>query len=324
MKSTIKLIAVHSSALVAAIFVLAGCQKDILLEEGLPIRFAISAENVTKGELINTDGSDKGLADKGVTSFKASAYNGTSPVFTTPGLDPANVETVSYSGGFWTMAHTYYWPQATGLTFFACANMPSSTVASVAFSGSGLTLNYTSVPEDVTAQKDILLGHYQGNGGNTGTAQICFRHPLTAIVFKRGVENLSGDLVNIKRIRLSGIAASGTVRMEADGTLSTWEVSDYSGAASLGDGSTDLSVDGTTGIIGGTDGVFLIIPQNTAEHNITVTVTATTLDGPCTFTTTISSTNLEMGKTNTFVFYPHATRWLEIEYRNPWPTEETF
>lgn len=310
----------------AAILLAAGCQKDGLDSQGNgdgTVRYAVVMDDgmQTKGTQVNTSGSPQALSDfadavGGVFAARAFEGSGSTPLIT---------QDVEWKTDKWVGNPVAYWPQATSLNFYACANMPSSTtVASAAFSASGLTLNYTSVPEDVTAQKDILLGHYQGNGGNNGTAQIRFEHPLTAIVFKRGTENLPGDVVDVKQIVLSNIASSGTVQLGADGTLSAWNVSYYNGTAILGDGSANLPVDGTTGVIGGTNGVFIIIPQNTASHNITVTITATTLDGPATFSTTISSANLEVGKTNTFTFYPHATRWLEIEYKSPWSSEETF
>ena len=279
MKSYIKSIAVHSSAFAAAIFVLAGCQKCIVPEEGLPIRFAIGAENVTKGELINTDGSDKALADKGVTSFKASAYNGSSPMFSD--------QTVTYASGKWSTASTYYWPQSTVLTFLAYTNLPEGQTATIA--ATGVSTVHT-VPAEASAQKDILLGHYKGNGGNTGTAAIRFEHPMTAVRFLRGYISES---IGIRSISIKGVTASGTATMDSDGTVSWSDLGAYTHTVSQtkADG---LSVDGTTNLIGEP---FIIIPQNVAVNDVKVNVTFT--DGTA-VEASIASGEWQAGKTNTY------------------------
>ena len=259
--------------------VLAGCQKNIGPAEGLPIHFAISAENVTKGELINTDGSDKALADKGVTSFAASAYNGSSPLFSD--------QTVTYASGKWSTASTYYWPQSTVLTFLAYANLPEGQAATIA--ATGVSTVHT-VPAEASAQKDILLGRYQGNGGNTGTARIHFEHPLTAVRFLRG--DIDESLV-IKSISIKGVAASGTATMDASGAISWSEVSGYTHTVSQTKDS-GLSEDGTTKTIGEP---FIIIPQNLLVNGVTVTVK---FKDDTEVSATIASGEWKAGRTNTY------------------------
>lgn len=272
----------------AASLGLAGCQKSIGLEEGLPIRFALSAENGTKGELINTDGSDKALADKGVTSFAAAAYNGESPVFTTPDLDPANVETVSYTSGSWTMSNTYYWPQKTDLTFFTYANLPTSG-SSVAITSTGQTLTHEMLSA-VADQKDILLGYYTGNGSGIGTAEIRFRHPLTAVIFRKGD---IGDEV-ITDITLSGLGASGTVTMDADGKIGAWQAVDDYTATSSQSKEGGLDVNATTNVIGEP---FILIPQDLAENGVTIIVEC---ESGLTIETTIESGEWKAQRTNRY------------------------
>ena len=259
---------------------LAGCQERIVPEEGLPIRFAISsAENVTKGELINTDGSDKALADKGVKSFKASAYNGSNALFSN--------QDVTYASGKWSTANTYYWPQATSLTFLAYANLPEGQTATIATTG---VSKAHTVPSEASAQKDILFGHYQGNGCGTGTAEIHFEHPLTAVRFLRG--DIDASLV-IKSISIKGVAASGTATMDSNGTVSWSDLGAYTHTVSQtkADG---LGEDGTTKLIGEP---FIIIPQDLAVNKVRVNVTFT--DGTM-FEASISSGEWQAGKTNTY------------------------
>ena len=276
---TKKILSLTSTTAVLCLLALAGCQKSIGLEEGLPIRFALSAENGTKGELINTDGSDKALADKDVTSFKASAYNGSSPLFSN--------EAVNYSAGRWLTATTYYWPQNTVLTFLAYTNLPEGQTATIA--ATGVSTVHT-VPAEASAQKDILLGHYKGNGGGTGTAAIRFEHPMTAVRFLRGYISES---IGIRSISIKGVTASGTATMDPDGTVSWSALGAYTHTVSQTKAG-GLSVDGTTKLIGEP---FIIIPQNVAVNDVKVNVTftdGTAVEAP------IASGDWLAGKTNTY------------------------
>lgn len=272
-----------------SIMMVAGCSRNSFLGPASnAIKYEVSVMDIaTKGELVNNneagDYSDIALTEA-LSPFRAAAYNGTTPIFTTPDLDPANVETVSYSDG-WKMSNTYYWPQNTMLTFFAYGNLP--TGSSVAITPAGQTLTHTLVSA-VADQKDILLGYYLGNGSNIGTAKIRFQHPLTAVVFK-DAGLLEG--YTVKSITLSRIGKSGSTTMSADGLIGDWNVSDYGGSASQ---SKEGGLVKTGEVIGQP---FIIIPQDTGSLPIVVTVEMT--DGAI-LESKISSGVFEAGKTNTF------------------------
>ena len=308
------------------ILTLTACQKSEFTNESesgnsvVKYSVAFGQSDDTKGTLINTSGIEASLS-----SFHQTVGTFSATAFRDGAAEPLFSQSVSWSDADskWVGSPVAYWPQSSVLNFFASANMPSISVATASCTSSAVTLNYLAVPANVTDQKDILLGCYQGDGGKTGTADIHFKHPLTSFVFKRGSHNIDEDMISIKQISISGIAASGSVAMDVTGNLSAWSVSGYTGMATLGDGTSDLAVNSTTGVIGGTNGTFIIIPQNAASNNITVSVKAQTLDGSKTYTTTIATGDFLAGKTYEFSIYPNATRWLEIAYKCPWDSEVT-
>lgn len=272
----------------AAALALCGCQRDSLTPAGSAIRYEVSVSDIaTKGELVNNndnDYSDIALVPA-LSPFYVAAYNGTSPVFTTSSLDPANVETVSFASGSWTMPNTYYWPQNTVLKFFAYGNLPASG-SSVAVTSSGQTLTHAMV-STVAGQTDILLGYYQGRGVNGSTAKIRFQHPLTAVFFKKGD---IGDEI-ITSLTLSGLAESGTVTMDADGIIGSWSVDAYTATSSQSN-SSGLAVNSSTNEIGEP---FILIPQDLATNGVTLTVE---FQSGLTLEATIESGEWKVQKTN--------------------------
>ena len=258
-----------------------GCQRYSLTPTGSAIRYeVIVADIATKGELVNNnengDYSDIALA-AALSPFRVAAFNGSNPVFTTSGLSPAGVETVKYTSGSWTMPNTYYWPQATSLTFFAYANLPETgaTVTNTCTSDSRKqTLAYT-LPLDARQQNDVMLGWYGGDGNGESTADITLIHPLSSIVLKQGEMVVDG----IKSITVSGLYASGTVDVTyaagAGGIVPTYdwgETRTGSVASTLTPTGSDtyISVD-ADGIIGTP---FIVIPQSVEANQVKITVTA--------------------------------------------------
>lgn len=251
----------------AAALALCGCQRDSLTPAGSAIRYEVSVADIaTKGELVNNnvnnDYSDIELASA-LSPFYVAAYNGTSPVFTTSSLDPANVETVNCTSGSWTMQNTYFWPQSTVLKFFAYGNLPEDENTSVEITSAGQILTHAMLP-DVADQKDILLGYYQGRGVNGSTAKIRFQHPLTSVFFKVG--DMSHEVIT--SITLSGLGVSGAVTMDTDGIIGDWDVDDYN-AESLQNDDEGLDVDETTNVIGDP---FILIPQDLATNKVKLKV----------------------------------------------------
>ena len=280
---TKKILAFAATSSVLAALCLTGCQKNELsgdkdFNDGT-IKYTIDMGRSvsSKGELVNTTGSDQELQTYGIEEFPASAYNGSTPVFEN--------KAIKYTAGKWSTEDTYYWPQKTSLTFFAYANLPGEQTATI--NNTGVSTTHT-VPATAAEQTDILFGYYNGNGGNTGTAEIHFEHPLTAVQFQRGEIDES---LGIKSISLSGVAASGTAKMGLDGTISWNGVTDFGKTVSQ-EKSDGLTV--TADIVGEP---FILIPQNPAGNNVTVKVTFT---DNVSVEAVIAAGEWLAGKTNTY------------------------
>lgn len=245
---------------------------------------ADAAPALTRGTLVNTSGDDyKTLSEftQTVTEFIAGAYDG-------GGTQKAS-QTVTWSGSAWEATPTAYWPQNTALSFLAYANLPGEQTATIASTG---VTTFHTVPATASEQTDILFGNYSGNGGNTGTAEIRFDHPLTAVIFKLGGID---EEYAIQSISLSGVAESGIAKKVPDGIITWTGVDTYDYTVSQSDDS-GLSVDATTSVIGEP---FLIIPQNLADNNVTVTVTFT---NDVILEAIINSGEWKAGYTNTYTF----------------------
>ncbi|MCQ2127625.1 MAG: fimbrillin family protein [Bacteroidaceae bacterium] len=267
-------------------------EGKLVIPMGFEVSEGISLELdtvLTRGTQVNTGGDDSALGSFSdvVSGFTVKAYNG-------DGVEKL-FQSVSWSGTAWTATPVAYWPQATILNFLAYANMPLDQSATIA--STGVSTEHT-VPATASQQKDILFGYYQGNGGNTGTAEIRFNHPLTAVRFKYG--EMDGN-PTIKRISLSGVAPSGTATMIQDGSIAWSEIDSHNGIVSQ-ENLSGLPVNATTSVIGEP---FLIIPQNVATLNVKVMVTFT------------DDTVLE-GILNTGAWKAGYTNTYTIGYKDEW------
>ena len=268
--------------------------------------------SLTKGTLVNNTGEDKTLETFAsiVGSFVTKAYNGSSTEIAS--------QTVTWdeSSNTWVGSPVAYWPQGESLNFLAYANLPSGQEASIA--STGVSTSHT-VPASVDAQTDILFGHYSGSGNITGTAEIRFEHPLTAVRFLRG--QMDKKLV-IKSISIDGVASSGTATMDSDGEISWSDVGTYDYSVSQeGDASTGLELsdlDGYTAKLIGEP--FIIIPQKLADHNVDVTVTFT--DGTKA-AATLTSDEWKPGHINTYTLIYHTYEYT-FEFTNVSDNSQTF
>ena len=242
---------------------------------------------LTKGTLVNNTGDDDKTLETFaaiVGSFVTKAYDGSST--------EKAVQTVTWDGSssIWVGSPVAYWPQGESLNFFAYANLPSGQTASIA--STGVSTSHT-VPASADAQTDILFGHYQGDGGNTGTANIRFEHPLTAVCFLRGT--MDEDFV-IKSISLEGVAESGTATMNTDGVIGWSDVGTYDYSVSLV-GASGLPIDEVSGLIGEP---FIIIPQALTGNNVNISVILGTDDGEIALEAVITSGEWNSGYTNKY------------------------
>ena len=305
--------------IVAAALLMTACSKDVTLSDNSDnaIKYKVSFASIgtkssamagTKGQLVNETGSDDTPLNYGIDKFIASAYNGETPIYSDKEV------TYSSSASKWYTADSYYWPAETSLDFYAYANLPAeSAYSSVAIAQTGVTLNGYIVPESALDQKDILLGSYHGYGFGSGTAEIRFEHPLTAVRFLYGDIDVAKD-IKIKSISIDGVAVSGSVTMDGEGTISWSDISSYNRTVSQTDAS-GLSVNSTTKLIGEP---FIVIPQNVANDNVAVSVT---FSDNSFVEAAITTGQWLAGKTNTYTlsygdptnFTLAITPWDEVE-----------
>lgn len=245
---------------------------------------------LTKGALINDNDngnlSNIGLASSTINSFKVAAWTGTSATASIPAYTE-----VTYADSKWSTASTYTWKKGEEKTFVAYANLPASGATITSEAAGTQKLAYT-VPDAASAQNDILMGYYKGNGNNSGTASITFYHPLTAVKFVVGEME---DVSAITNISLKGVYAGGNTTQNAAGTSFTW----------VGTTSTKTVSQAVTGDLPSKDEqvgeAFLLIPQTLTEAaSVEVTINATINGAPAELIATLSSGQWKAGYTNIY------------------------
>ncbi len=281
----------------------------------------------TKGVMLNTGTTDISLQSE-ITEFKVAAYDGTTRFI--PATNATNgYETVTYSNSNskWATGTTYFWPGSVNKTFYAYANMPNDLNTdggpSISCTSTGQVLTGFSINTDYTAQQDILMGYYSGNGKGASaverTAAIKFYHPLTAVRFKMG----TATGVTINSLTISNIYSSGTLTQAENSFV--W--SNFGDATSITMSNTPLFVDGTSKLISnieGGDNTFILIPQNLATKNVTVEITANTTEGNKTFTGTLSTGAWEAGTVYTYELRIYDEFKLQVVNVDDWKNNNSY
>lgn len=278
-----------------AVDLLAENSDTIFLTESVSPANATAGDALTRGTMYNTTGEDQPLEiysgiDDGITaSFIAAAYDGNSAFFS------PESQTISYSAAEtrWLPQTNYIWKDNQELTFYAYvpSTVNGSYVTGLNVSGSGIGFSY-SVPDAAAAQKDILLGYYKGMGDGTGTADIKFHHPLTAVRFRLGT--FKGN-VTIQSISLEGVHPSGTVSFTAGS--SAW--SGFGATKknltqdNLGFAANEANLDKQVGV------PFIIIPQEFSSQS-PVTIRVVTTDD-VTYTARLATGGWQAGKSYTYL-----------------------
>ena len=248
-----------------------------------------SEGTVTKGALIDTTGSTKKLGEYSsiVKKFHVSAWNdGTTPVHCIPSSAASSYIEVSYNStdDEWMTEDEYLWSSTeASKTFYAYANLPSSGASVTNATTASQTLSYT-VPSAASAQTDILMGYYQGDGSTgepavkNGTASIHFYHPLTAVLFKVGT--IAG-VTSINSISIEGVYKSGTAEMTPATVAESLVANKFNWTHATGADNTmtvSQSIAGSIPASGSQLGdAFLLIPQafeSTSDARIKLNVTA--------------------------------------------------
>ena len=279
-----------------------GCDKDYKLVKSddnrvsFDVRVSGVAEQAqTKGTLIDDNSSSS------ITSFKLISWKGSDLFYPATAGTSAEIE---YKDSKWqpSSGNSPEWPASEDVTFFTAANLPSSGASWTSVSSSSASLTYT-VPQNASAQNDILLGGYKGQGetvNNTnGVAEIHFCHPLTALVLKKG-EFADVTSITFKSISIQGVYSSGTVTQSFNAQKEvsfSWNTSEST--------TQTVTLVSASGLTVGTDDVigepFLLIPQDLSSASITITVEAQ-INGTTdvTYGKTLNSGEWQAGKINTY------------------------
>ena len=274
---------------------LASCQKngfDTVYAGGDDIvRFApsvVGTDVLTKGTLINEGGPDAIAFDTSSSFFVTAWDNAATPNNIIPGT-AGTYQEVKMKGTQWNTVYTnggkeysreYLWKSGEVKTFFAYAYLPAGDVVASIIPGAGedpaQELTHT-VSSTSTAQADILMGFYKGDGKTgpagsqkmTGTAGIVFSHPLTAVKFKQGTLPAG---TSIKSISIKGVYPSGKAEMNPTTAVEEdskdrfiWTKTDGS-AFTKTDETLTVSL-GSVTVASGTKQIgdaFLLIPQTFA------------------------------------------------------------
>jgi len=298
-----------------------GCQRDdsapLSIEKSEPILF--SPEIVEAGDQ-STKGTMIAGTEYGNMPFYAASFNGTKQQFPYTPVKKFTFSTGSMAS-YWSTYQTvsgndvvkeYLWNTVSGdietKTFYAYTNLPTAAGAadmSVDAGGANQKLTYDVTKAATTdTQTDILLGYYSGQGelksGEYGRfAAINFRHPLTAVKFKKG--NIEGWLSSdkITRITIENIYAGGTC---TDNGSLTWTPSSETTTTSMTDtGGITIASDSTIG------DPFLIIPQNLESLSILVRLELTVKGKTYSPSCVINTGNLQAGYyyTYTLAYNPY-------------------
>ena len=199
-------------------------------------------------------------------------------------------EDVTKIGNNWTMDNTYYWPGANHtLQFYAWAPADAITAPS---SPENLTFEYT-VPEEATAQQDLVVANESRDGDFKQAVSLGFKHICTAVKFVVGDEMQAGT---IKSVALKGVKNTGTYDMTngwtaVSGPADFTQTLDKVTTGSEGDGDEITSPAGT----------FMMLPQTLPSGaSVEVVFHSATTNTDRTLSAPIEGTEWPMGKTVTY------------------------
>lgn len=199
-------------------------------------------------------------------------------------------EDVTKIGNNWTMDNTYYWPGANHtLQFYAWAPADAITAPS---SPENLTFEYT-VPEEATAQQDLVVANESRDGDFKQAVSLGFKHICTAVKFVVGDEMQAGT---IKSVALKGVQNKGTYDM-TNGWTNISGTADFT--QELNKGTTGNEGDGAE--ITSAEGTFMMLPQTLPSGaSVEVVFHSATTNTDRTLSAPIEETEWPIGKTVTY------------------------
>ena len=273
---------------------------------------SLAGESQTKGTQYNL------LSElQTIGTFQVTAWNSDGSRFIPTPEDELEEGTINYTDLRWTLDGTApLWKDADVKTFFAYTNLPEGASVTCESEASH-TFSYTSLQTDAAAQKDALLGYYQGDGDRDGdgkpdgVAKIQFIHPLTAVVFVQGeFERVTA----IKNLSIEGVYDGGkavvTYSYNSDGSL----VPSFDWGTSRSGKTNVTQTVPNSGALPGQDKQigepFILIPQDLTANEVTIKAVVT-VDGSSdrTVQTKLSTGNWKEGMTNIYTLGYDANKY---------------
>ena len=218
----------------------------------------------------------------------------------------------------WAPAHTYYWPKASSLDFWAWAPQAefeaaagsSGNVKITDFtinnstSPKSLTFDYDLLTSDATEQPDLMFASKFGatqstvNAGAAGCVPLDMKHALAAVRFV--VKSKKGGTVSY----ISLVDVSKTGSCSYDGAAFTWTETTAAAATYTHNFNTKLTADQASDFYSATGGqeaaTFMMIPQTLGTQKISIKLAKDPNSAPAEYTGSIPTTSVtkwEAGKT---------------------------
>lgn len=277
------------------LLIAAGCKKEdgAMAENTMSFSVSVAGQGESKAVLYNAAAD---IETEG-NAFVCSAYNNTESSVVFSG------ETISYSGSRWSTGEEYLWYPGKILTFHAVYPASAADVAAIAADGTGISISNYAIADNAKDQADIMLGYYSGDGNYTGTANIVFNHPFTAVRFKMGdLAELIPGFTSITSIQIANVYDGGA--------LAKWNGGPFEWTPSTTDKIVTMNVSGIfekgAYVVGTEDNAqaFTLIPQDLATQSVTLIIyyDATVPDTIVAVVDSVSetSTEWEAGKVYTY------------------------
>lgn len=295
MKSNSYILAILTAA---GMFLVSSCNRSAVPD-------AIPSEEKCVSFSVTVDGEATAMPEEGtkatrvttVSSFNVTAWND----------DPADQGRFisGYAGVDVTSeaaTTNIRWTKPYGKIFFAYANIPESGATVFSVAPTAQTLTYT-VPGDAANQTDVLMGTYSGNGGEGRTANLVFKHALTAVEF---YISESAPIPAVSRITLNGVYGSGSVTQTSYGALGQWDATNSTTVIQT-ISSSQIAPGERVGV------PFILIPQESAD-GIGISVSATSQGKNILLNGTLPSVNWERGKVNKYFIEINGQNALSFNY----------
>ena len=283
---------------------LTSADGEFVLPMGVYVEDGIHSANADKAE---TRGAVLDAIGNSFTVWASLANGDTSTLFF-----PDEGVVFENDGTSYKSDPAYFWPGAGTLNFTAVANAPASGfVPNLNTADTALESFTYTVPDDATAQKDIVVAKASVGGANNKTVPLNFKHIMSAVNFK------VGSIVNgkIRSIKVKNVYNKATYRVEqGDWALDMASIGEFS--VTMNGGKYEVTDPNASKgqTINTADAVLMMIPQVLPEDAvIEIEFVDSQTGNTTTYSGSIKDDVWDMGKTTNYVISIGETFNIEIE-----------